>query len=246
MSTRKLCLGPARAGGLVLLFWLISACASVKTVPLKSDFWSQTDRSIAVALANLPEAKTYKSGGQGLLDIAINNAMAGELDNALKTITLTDSYGRARSEVVKRMQEKGMKASFVDKAIDVDALQDFKANDESRTYAAKDFRPLKTDLGTARLLVFTVIQVGTTRSYYGPIPTSRPSAILNARGEIIDLETNEVLWRDMTSNDAPIDDPWDQSPEFPNVRAAVQNVIADARKTMLDRLFAPATATAAR
>src|SRR3954470_18678456 len=67
MSTRKLCLGPARAGGLVLLFWLISACASVKTVPLKSDFWSQTDRSIAVA--NLPEAKTYKSGGQGLLDI---------------------------------------------------------------------------------------------------------------------------------------------------------------------------------
>jgi hypothetical protein len=226
---------------------LLSGCATVgTTVQMKSEFWSQTDRTVSVALAKLPDTQPHKAGAQGLLDMAINEAMADELSKALKTITLTDSYGAARSEVVKRMQEKGIKAAFVEKPVDPGALKDFSTEDKSRVYADKDFRPLKTDLGTDRLLVFTVTQVGTLRSYYGFIPTSRPSAILNARGEIIDLQTNEVLWRELTSNTAQIDDPWDQPPDFKNVDAAVQKVIADARKAMLEKLFNPPAATAAK
>ena len=226
---------------------LLSGCATVATtVPMKNEFWSQTDRTVTVALAKLPDTLPHRAGAQGLLDMAINEAMADELTKALKTITLTDSYGGARSEVVKRMQEKGLKASFVDKAIDVGALKEFSTEDKSRTYAVLDYRPLKAELGSDRLLVFTVVQVGTIRSYYGFIPTSRPSAILNARGEIVDLQTNEVLWRETTSNSAQIDDPWDQPPDFKNVDTAVQKVIADARKTMLEKLFNPPAATAAK
>lgn len=237
-----------RLAAMAGLLSLLSACASVgTTVPMKNEFWSQTDRSISVALAKLPDTQPHKAGAQGLLDIAINEAMADELSKALKTITLTDSYGGARSEVVKRMQERGLKASFVDKQIDINVLQDFSTEDKSRIYALKDFRPLKADLGSDRLLVFTVTQVGTLRSYYGFIPTSRPSAILNARGEIVDLQTNEVLWRDTTSNTAQIADPWDQPPDFKNVDAAVRKVIDDARKAMLEKLFNPAPgATAAK
>jgi hypothetical protein len=230
------------------LLLLLSACATVgESVPMKNEFWSQTDRSVSVALAKLPDTQPHRAGAQGLLDMAINEAMADELSKALKTITLTDSYGEARSEVVKRMQEKGLKASFVDKPLDVSALQEFRTEDKNRTYALLDYRPLKAEFGSDRLLVFTVVQVGTIRSYYGFIPTSRPSAILNARGELIDLQTNEVLWRDTTSNSAQIDDPWDQPPDFKNVDAAVRKVIADARKAMVEKLFTPAPgATAAK
>jgi hypothetical protein len=229
------------AAGLGVL-WL-SACTTLgPNVPMKSDFWSQTDRSVSVVLAPLPEIRPHREGQQGLLDVAINTAMADELSTALRTISLTDSFGQARSEVVRRMQERGIKASFVETTIDPGALQDFQTEDKSRIYAGKDFRPLKANFGTDRLLLFTVVQAGTVRGYYGFIPLGSPRAIFKARGEMIDLSTNEVLWRDSTSHNAGIADPWDQAPEFSNVHAAVQKVIADARKAMLDRLFGGAPA----
>jgi len=222
----------------VLGLLLLSACSTFgPNVPLRSDFWTQTDRTLTVALAPLPDLKAHRAGQQGLLDVAINEAMADELTTALRTIRLSDSYGQARSEVVRRMQERGIKAKFVETGIDPSALESFSTEDKSRLYASKDFRPLKPSVGTDRLLVFTVTQVGTMRSYYGFIPISRPRAILNARAELVDLNTNEVLWRDTTSQNAEIADPWDQPPEFTNVHAAVQKVIADSRKELLDKLF---------
>jgi hypothetical protein len=213
---------------------------------MKSDFWSQTDRSVAVALAKLPDTAAHKAGPQGLLDIAINNAMADELSKALKNITLDHSYGQARSEVVNRLQERGITSSASDKMIDVTTLQDFSNGDTSRSYATKDFRGMKADLGGAdRLLLFTVIAVGTQRSYYGFVPISSPVAILKARGELIDLQTNEVLWREDTSTTAPIADPWDQPPEFKNVNTAIETVIAEARNEMLEKLFAGSPVSAA-
>jgi len=224
---------------------LLSACAVNPMVQLKPEFWTQTDRTVVVAIATLPDTAAHKVGAQGLLDLAINNAMADDLSKALKTITLHDSYGQARSEVVKRLQEKGMKSSFTEKMIDAGTLQDFSSDDKSRTYAPKDFRPLKADLGGAdRLLLFTVVQVGTQRSYYGFIPTSAPSAVLRATGEMIDLQTNEVLWRDQTVNTSAISDPWDQPPEFKNVHAAVTTVIESARRAMVDKLFAASSVAA--
>ena len=223
-----------------------SGCVSVQQVPMQKDFWSQTDRSVMVALAKLPETAAHKAGPQGLLDVAINNAMADDLGNALKTITLDDSYGQARSEVVRRLQQKGIKSSFTEKMVDVASLQDFSGTDNSRSYASKDFRAMKPELGSAdRLLLFTVVAVGTQRSYYGFVPISSPVAILRARGELIDLQTNEVLWRDDTANTAAIADPWDQPPAFQNVGAAVQQVILEARGAMIQKLFNEATPAAA-
>jgi hypothetical protein len=220
------------------LLSLLSACAVNPVVKMQSDFWSQTDRSVVVALATLPEAKPHRVGAQGLIDMAINEAMADDLTKTLRTVALTDSYGQTRSEVVKGLQDKGIKASLAEKMIDTGPLQDFSTEDKSRVYAAKDFRPLKADLGADRLLLFTVTQAGTQRSYYGFIPTSSPSAILRARGELIDLQTNAILWRELTTNTSAVNDPWDQPPEFKNVHAAVQKVIAAARKAMADKLFA--------
>lgn len=229
------------------LLSLLGACATAPQVQMKSDFWSQTDRSVVVALARLPDTAAHKAGPQGLLDVAINNAMADELSKALKNITLDRSYGQARGEVVNRLQEKGITSSPSDKMIDAASLPDFSSVDASRSYAPKDFRAMKADLGADRLLLFTVLAVGTQRSYYGFVPISNPVAILRARGEMIDLQTNEVLWREDTSNTAPIVDPWDEPPEYKNVSTAVEKVIIEARDAMIDKLFAGSpVSTAAR
>jgi hypothetical protein len=186
----------ARFAAAVGVLALLGACATVPQVEMKNDFWSQTDRSVAVALATLPDTAPHKAGPQGLLDIAINNAMADELSRALKNITLDQSYGQARSEVVNRLQENGIRSSASEKMIDVASLQDFSSADTSGAYAAKDFRGLKAELGGAdRLLLFTVIAVGTQRSYYGFVPITDPVAILKARGEIIDLQRGALARR---------------------------------------------------
>jgi hypothetical protein len=221
-----------------ILLSLLSACAVNQAVPVKEEFWTQSDRTIGVAISKLPVAQAHKVGQQGLLDMAINEGMAEEISNYLKKVDLS-VYGKASGEFAKRLSARGFKVTEVNKQIDVAALTDFSTEDKSRAYAPKDYRPLKKELGVDRLLMLIVVAAGTQRSYYGFIPTSAPRALLTARGEIVDLTTNEVLWRQTTTNTVGVDDPWDQPPNFPNVDVAVQKVLIAARKSMFDSLFQP-------
>jgi hypothetical protein len=225
----------------LVLVSLLSGCVTSPYVQLKPEFWTQADRSVGVAVAKLPAATTHKVGQQGLLDMAINEAMADELSKYLKTLDLS-SYGKVSGEAASRMQAKGLKVREVGSPVDVATLPDFKTEDSSRVYAQKDFRSLKQQLGVDRLLLLTVTAAGTQRSYYGFIPTSSPIGLLSARGEIVDLNTNEILWRQLTTNTAPIDDPWDQPPNYPNVSVAVQKVILMARRSLIDSLFGASVA----
>ncbi len=218
------------------LVLLLSGCVTSPYVQMKQEFWTQTDRSIGVAVAKLPDATTHKVGQQGLLDMAINQAMADQLSKYLKTVDLSN-YGKVSGEAATRMQAKGLKVVEVASPVDVAALKDFTSEDSSRVYAQKDFRPLKQQLGVDRLVLLTVTAAGTQRSYYGFVPTSKPIALMATRGEIIDLGTNEILWRQVSSNTTPIDDPWDQPPNYPNVGVAVQKVVLMARRSLIDSLF---------
>jgi hypothetical protein len=221
-----------------ILLSLLSACAVNQTVPVKEDFWAHSDRTIGIAIAKLPEAQAHKVGQQGLLDIVINEGMAEQISNYLKKVDLS-VYGKASGEFAKRLSARGFKVTEINKTIDAAALADFSTEDKSRAYATKDYRPLKNELGVDRLVMLTVVAAGTQRSYYGFIPTSAPIAMLNAQGQIVDLTTNEVLWRQTTINTVGIDDPWDQPPNYPNVEVAVQKVLVAARKSMFDSLFQP-------
>jgi len=221
----------------LMLVSLLAGCAAVnQPVSVKEAFWTQSDRTIGVAISKLPEAQAHKIGQQGLLDMAINEGMAGEISKYLKKVDVT-VYGQARGEFAKRLTARGLKVTEVNKAIDVVTLADFMTDDKSHAYATKDYRPLKKELGVDRLLMLVVQAVGTQRSYYGFIPTSAPIAMLSARGEIVDLTTNEVLWRQNTMNTVGVDDPWDQPPYFPNVDVAVKKVLISARRSMFDSLF---------
>lgn len=220
----------------LVLLSLLSGCVTSPLVQMKQEFWTQTDRSVGVAVAKLPEATAQKVGQQGLLDMAINEAMADELSKYLKTLDLS-SYGKVSGETAMRMQAKGLKVREVGKTIDVAALNDFSSEDSSRVFANKDFRPLRQELGVDRLVLLTVTAAGTQRPYYGFIPTGKPIALMSTRGEIIDLTTNEILWRQLSTNTTPIDDPWDQPPNYPNVGVAVQKVVLMARRSVIDSLF---------
>jgi hypothetical protein len=55
MNVGKLHISSRSLGQLVTAVGLLSflgACATIQQVPMKKEFWSQTDRSVTVALAN--------------------------------------------------------------------------------------------------------------------------------------------------------------------------------------------------
>ncbi|WP_455206747.1 hypothetical protein [Kaarinaea lacus] len=220
---------------LVYLF-LVSGCAVNQQVAMKKEFWTETNRSLGVAIAKLPEAKLHMVGSQGLLDIAINQSMTSELSGYLQRVNL-GGYGKATGEVASRFQERGFQVVEINQTIDQTTLKEFESNSSSGAYTQKDFRQLKDELGVDRLVLLSVDAVGAQRSYYGFIPTGAPVAMLRAHGEIIDLSSNEVLWRQTTNTTVAIDDPWDQPPEYTNVGVAVQKVILMARDQIIRSLF---------
>jgi hypothetical protein len=215
---------------------ILAGCAVNPTVQMKPEFWAQKDRVLVVALSDLPKADYYMSGSQGLLDIAISQSVSNELDEYLESVDISD-YEGAQGEIAQKLQDRGFTIKELDRTINTESLKEFESPSDGRTYADKDFRSLRTELAADRIVLLTVEAVGTQRSYYGFVPTGRPVAILRARGEIVDLTSNEVLWRNSDVVTVEIDEPWDQPPEYQNVGAAVNKVIVLARDSMMHSLF---------
>lgn len=225
-----------------LLFAAISGCALNPAVTMNRDIWSQTDKTVGVALVTLPKAAAHRVGGQGLLDQAINEAVTESLGGYLKQLDLAP-YGEAVGEIGKRLQALGFKVVEFRQPLGTEALKDFSSDDKSRTYAGKDFRGLRQQYGVDRLVLLTVLAAGTQRSYYGFVPISKPVALLRGRGELIDLTNNEILWRENVESTAAIGGEWDQPPNYPNLTIAVQQNIRSARDRLVASLFSSAPQT---
>ena len=222
----------------------LSGCAGApqKPIAVEPAFWQDRQAVIGVAGEKMPEADAEMVGGQGLLDIAINRGNAGKMIEQLKKLNV-DRAAAIPGNLSDALTRRGFKVEKLP-ALDVVALPEFKAEANPELYAARDFRSL-AGKGFDRLLVVSVEKIGTTRTYHGFIPTSAPRALFAARGQLVDLKTNKLIWYDRHQTTAAIAEPWDQEPDFPNVSSAVLKNMADGAALLERSLFAsPAAASA--
>src|SRR5690349_12067249 len=101
--------------GLVVAMGL-SACAPSR-VALKKDFWTDKNPSIVVALASYPKAGAHKEGAQGLVDYAINSAMASSLDKYLSKLEVA-GFTDEREHFVNELKARGFNARAVQDPLD--------------------------------------------------------------------------------------------------------------------------------
>lgn len=207
---------------IILLFALsfLVGCASVtKPVSLKSNFWENKQQSIGVATtaSGLPTATL--TGSQGLLDYAINKGNAKSLIAHLEKLELP-KLKDIPNDFATQLQSRGFNVKKIEQAIDNTKLSKFSGKSETAQFAEFDYRNLKLE-GIDRLLLISVDRVGTTRNYYGFIPTGPPQADLALKGQLIDLNTNELLWYTNDISALPIAEPWEQ-PNFENVTTSVK------------------------
>lgn len=229
------------AGALILS----TGCATMDPdVKLGSSFWDNKNQTIVVTMAKMPQADHTMLGAQGLLDIAINKENAKVLVTHLKTLNVAD-YQKVTKDVADVLKSHGFKTRELSEAIDIASLPKIESKGDSKgsvVYASQDFTQLKDKIGPHRLLLVTVQSVGTQRSYYGFIPTSPPSAMINVKGEVIDLANNQVLWRQRFSDQAGVAEPWDQPPNYPNVTKAIEKVLLISRKNLQNSFSATSVA----
>jgi len=215
---------------------LTTGCASITPqVPVSAKFWENRQGTIGIAQAAVPTPGAFLEGPQGLLDIAINKGIAAPMNKQLQTIS-TSRAEAIPANFAKLLTDRGFSVKTLPGSFDDSKLPDFKKDSGSTAvFARKDYRSFKSE-GIERLLIIKVTRAGTARPYQGFIPLGAPSAVFDVSGQLVDLNTNELLWNNDYSTRSAIATPWDQSPSFENVLAGARQEM-DKGSTAFERQF---------
>lgn len=185
----------------------------------------------------LPAAGAYKAGNQGLLDLAINSAVSGRFDSAVKAFKPTD-FDTLASEFEKNLIARGLKAVIVQE--DIDALPKFTkpAGQPRGVQSFKQQIAASSVLSSHDYVLFVDTQwVGTIRSYYSVIPTSPPSGHYLGKGYLIDTKTNEIKWTQTITTNQAVVGKWDVPPNYTAVMQAIQGAVNQAKAIYQADLF---------
>ena len=222
----------------LLIVIAMSGCAAITpNFGVKKDFWQNKSATIGVAVAKLPKAQAVKAGTQGLLDIAINNANADDLEKALNTVDIS-TVRQMAAKMSAYLAQKGFRVKQIAAPIDVEKLTDNeKQNDEAKGifYSKKNFAALKTSLGVDKLVLISVNAVGTIRSYYGFIPLGDPSGYAALNGTVINLSNNQMEWNQIVTQTVAHDaGDWDTPPNFASLTKAMKLAYGQSQSILLN------------
>lgn len=198
-------------------------------------------------MVKCPVAGAYKAGGQGLLDVAISAAMAKGLEAHLQQVDVNPEFGELTTDFVQTLRAQGFSAKVVPEPLD--SLQEFvhtvSADSASAKYLKQDVRFLAPKEDIDLLILLSIEQYGTIRKYYGFIPLGAPKAICILKGQMIDLQTNELRWVSIVPTQQAtmsVNGEWDLPPDYPTVTAAIKGVFQRSGKYIEDEFFKTSTA----
>lgn len=209
---------------------LVTGCASVpmKVAP-PPDFMSQKG-TIGVIWTNdgkKSTAQMYKLGSQGLLDMAINQAMAGKIIKRLDKEEIAPLVKRFYLDMFSAaFSVEGFEIQTVDTAYDKNKLKKIKKNKaKNEGLSPYDFKSIAEELQVNRLMVLDIQAFGIARSYYGFIPTSQPKGYAQVIGYLLDGSSNLVIGQQYSKNIELSQGEWDVPPEYTNLmRASVTSL----------------------
>lgn len=214
---------------------LMLGCAPVK-VKMNKDYWSSQSNKkakIGIGFATPPQGGVYREGGEGLLDMAINNAASSGINHYLQSFSLS-KFNEIQKTAADSLKKAGMSYKLLGEEIKLDSLEKFKKPETAMgEYANLDFSSLIQKEGIDQLFLVSVHRFGTVRKYYGFIPLGAPKATIFATGQLIRLKDHQVLWRDDVNEIVEINGDWDQDPEYPNLSSALNAAMDTASKKLL-------------
>ena len=221
---------------IVLFAMFLTGCVSMpEPVQLSENFYTETSRTIGVAIENQQEPSFSIMGQVGLLDYAIISAATSDLDNHTKTLA-TDDFLTVGDDLVVSLKNSGQQAQLLEwKPVEAKALKKTgkKGQKGGTQFAEYNYAYVKNTANVDYLLLVKSTTKGFTRSYYGFVPTSDPAANFAVHGELIDLNTHQVLWRQTFSVNDAAQGEWDEPPTYPNLTNAYFSCLERAKTWLL-------------
>jgi len=221
---------------------MLSACVTVTpNFAAKPEFWNDKNKIVGVAIEQPPKPTAFKAGSQGLLDVAINQANASELETHLNGLDVSKISDLA-DRVVTHLRQKGFMVKRIKDPIQTDGLAKLDNKDEGSQsqviLADRDFRPLKEKHGVDKMVLISVVRIGTIRNYYGFIPLGEPTGLCHLAGKVVNLSNNQLEWSQVVTQTTPnADGSWDVPPNYPGLTKAVYTAF-DQSRDMLFNQFA--------
>jgi len=225
----------------------------------RQEFFNDTSQKIGVAiLENYPTPRIYRVGeGGALLDVLtaeiFNSAIWSGLNKSLATADVS-GFAQITDRFAEKLKTQGFEVKKLDSPL---FLKDFGPFTEKVTgarmdfgtpnrlkrsirarpqYAQVDFRPLAEKEGIDKLFLFNLEGAGVGMQFGGffpinIIPLSDPWALAFAKGQLVDLRSNRILWRYSTvpiHRTVPrisIEGKWDEPPEYVNVKNSIKKAV---------------------
>ena len=187
--------------------------------PIPLQIPSDDKVNIGVILTEPPEAAAQYTGNIGLLDLAIISGANSALNSHLKTLTFED-YEALPAQIVEILEARGFHAQVIDQVIPRDIAKKLSSHKEG--LSQNDFLPYLDNIDVDYVLLLNMSAIGTTRPYYGFLPTAPPQANTALWGELVNLGSKKVFWYKGINSLKTIPEPWDEPDQgYPNLTNAV-------------------------
>jgi hypothetical protein len=214
---------------LVVLTFLLSSCvtgpALYGPVELDVPFWKRPPAELGIVLRGAPEGGIYRGGGDEALHALITDARDRELIELIPT--LKPDYEFMVDDFAAMLSERGLPVSRIEESdvvIAAFAPPDRYDMTEFPPYQLKPERAGRIDVKL--LLVITPIDWGVSRTYeFGAVPMGPHYATFDVSVELYDLPAKTLLWSRTSSASVAIPLHWNEPPEHPKVRAALNDAL---------------------
>ena len=216
-----------RQSTIILTFLFLVGCAGRQDMEITKDTFEKPSSIVIAQVAGLENAGFYKEGGQGIIDILINEAM---------TTSVAESIGKVNTaEIVEQHYFKPFEIAFLDKSFKVtkageklrrDSIVKYEGNDEK--HAPYCFKALKNQYNAELALILEPKLFGTIRKYYGFIPMGAPKGYADLVVYLVRLEDNTVLGHYNASVRIDVTGDWDTPPDYTELAKASKTALATA------------------
>jgi len=195
---------------------LVSGCVSIplKEIKVPSNFMAKKGKIgiIWVKKDEKPTADFYQTGGQGLLDIAVNNLIATTLRQCLQKEEL--------APLIKKFYLNPFGEGFSLEGFEVKTIDS--GYDLKKYKKISDQRQIAKEIEVDYLIILEILSFGIGRSYaLGIIPTIQPQGLTNLRCYLIDSSSDEIIAQHISKNLESSQGEWDEPPEYPNLMKAM-------------------------
>lgn len=222
---------------ILFLSFILVGCSSTKqNMEVCGNVFNKPSSLVIAQIDGLENAQFHIEGGQGLIDIIINEAVTDKLVQALKKIDT--------KLIIEEHYYKSFEKKFLDRSFRVIKINDkiqkkslIEYADNSNENAHFDFRWMKDKYNADYALILEPQKFGIVRTYFGFIPTSVPTGCARLSVYLISLKDNKILGHYNADENMIVRDEWDTPPDYIRLQKACKSVLVNALHSSYINLF---------